>query len=371
MKLRKTLTLLCVTATALLVTAAGSQTNPLVSKTYLDGEFRAALVADTDALLKRYADEFGGRLSQRMYGAVPVAPADAAGFTEARNKYLSVAGGTSVIIAAGTRFTVFDAVPAELSSNGPGLVDLTAGATVLDRAAVEVPPDEEPPEYSPVSGTLAAGHTYFAQADSLLRLDTWDAARLLVSGGYYTEVLAHPAFRDVLRTDWFYKAVDFVQLRAYFEGDAGKFSPSGTMNRAMFVTVLHRIAGAPEPSSMISPFSDVTDPDEWYYKAVLWCAERGIAQGDNGKFSPVRAVSREQMATFFYRYAQTAGDADGVSGAKAEAFPDFADVSDYARDAFRWACDRGVITGSDGKLIPKKSSTRAQVAQMTLNYLGS
>lgn len=56
-------------------------------------------------------------------------------------------------------------------------------------------------------------------------------------------------FSDVMPNDWFYSAVNFVAQKGMFNGtSASTFSPSGTMTRGMFVTVLGRYSGAPAVS---------------------------------------------------------------------------------------------------------------------------
>ena len=82
----------------------------------------------------------------------------------------------------------------------------------------------------------------------------------------------------------------------------GKFDPLGHVNRAQAVTFLWRAAGCPEPSSLTSPFTDVTDPGQWYYKAVLWAAENDITNGvGNGAFDLTGELKYSHMLTFLWR----------------------------------------------------------------------
>ena len=67
---------------------------------------------------------------------------------------------------------------------------------------------------------------------------------------------------------------------------------------------LRRLAGMPNPSSMVSEFSDVQDTKKYYCKAVLWAAEKGITKGyDDGTFRPGDTCLREHVVTFLWRYA--------------------------------------------------------------------
>lgn len=176
-------------------------------------------------------------------------------------------------------------------------------------------------------------------------------------------------FDDVNRGDWFYDAVDYVVERGYFNGtSATTFSPDGAMTRGMFVTVLGRMAGAHVSHNTNAGFTDVV-PGEYYAGYVKWANENGIVLGTSATtFSPNASVTREQMAAFLYRYAKFMGMDVTASDAVMKAFPDVASVSDWAVDAMAWVTDNGVINGTSKGLEPLAYSTRAQVAQVILNF---
>ena len=51
-------------------------------------------------------------------------------------------------------------------------------------------------------------------------------------------------------------------------------------------------------------------------------------------------------------------------------FTDADKASGYALEALRWAVENGIINGyGDGRLGPQGQATRAQVAQMLMNFL--
>ena len=104
----------------------------------------------------------------------------------------------------------------------------------------------------------------------------------------------------------------------------------------------------------------------WYSDAVAWAAERGIVAGyGNGLFGPSDNITREQLAVILWRYS-----GEPAATNKELRFSDADSASDYALDALRWAVENGVINGyGNGVLAPKGLATRAQVAQMLMNYL--
>jgi len=177
--------------------------------------------------------------------------------------------------------------------------------------------------------------------------------------------LANRPFVDVPEGSWFYDAAYHCYDNGYFQGvDDTHFDPQGTMTRAMFATVLYRIAGEPAVTGE-NPFTDVED-DAWYTDAVVWAAGEGIIGGyGDGRFGTNDPVTREQMVTIFWRYnGQPSAESGDLSG-----FADADAISEWARDAFTWAVEAGFISGKgDGVLDPKGTATRAQVAQIVMNY---
>ena len=126
------------------------------------------------------------------------------------------------------------------------------------------------------------------------------------------------------------------------------------------------MAGEPEAAET-TPFADVK-MDQYYGQAIAWAAENGIAKGiTDTRFAPNTAVTREQLVTFLFRYAQFSHeDVKGVCDLTE--FADHKAVSDFAREPMAWAVDTGILTGMDGLLNPKGDATRAQIATMLLRY---
>ncbi len=175
-------------------------------------------------------------------------------------------------------------------------------------------------------------------------------------------------FTDVKKTDWFYDEVAYVYEEGIMNGTTTTtFSPNDTLTRGMVVTMLWRIAGEPAVSSS-DTFTDVSY-GAWYYSAVEWAAKNGIVNGvGNGKFAPDNAITREQLAAILYRYT-TEYEGSRVSGGSFAGFTDADKVSSYAETAMKWAVGAGIITGSDGKLMPAGNATRAQAAAMFARFM--
>lgn len=176
------------------------------------------------------------------------------------------------------------------------------------------------------------------------------------------------SYNDVTAGDWFTPDVIYVTLTGLMNGTGDGFSPNNNINRAQLVTVLYRMAGQPEVTGE-NPFTDVPD-GQWYTDAVLWAAENNITDGTSETtFSPNNPLTREQMATFLYRFAdfeteepiEITGDLSGYTDADL--------VADYAVNAMTWAVGEGVISGiGNNTLAPDNTASRAQMATVLTRY---
>ena len=110
-------------------------------------------------------------------------------------------------------------------------------------------------------------------------------------------------FKDVKKTDYFYKACIWGNENHIVEGyKDGTFGPQIVCARKHAVTFLWRLAGEPKPSSSKNKFKDVKEKD-YFYKATLWASEKGILAGySDGTFKPNGDCLRRQMVTFLYKY---------------------------------------------------------------------
>lgn len=181
--------------------------------------------------------------------------------------------------------------------------------------------------------------------------------------GKYTSV----PFNDVSYGDWYYNAVQFVYSKGIMDGvDYYKFAPNGTITRGMILTMLWRMAG--EPFEMpVTSFTDV-EIGRYYTTAVAWACRNGIADGmGESTFGPNDAITREELVTLLYRYAQYFGHS--CIGTSIEGFADAGSVSSYAYNAMCWAYKAGVVTGTTGsRLNPQGTASRAEAAQMIMSF---
>ncbi len=175
-------------------------------------------------------------------------------------------------------------------------------------------------------------------------------------------------FTDVPASHWAHDDITYVYENDLMNGtDGSLFSPESTTTRAQVVTVLYRLAGQPA-ADWANPFWDVP-ASAWFHDAVTWAWENDITGGvSSTHFGAGNAVTREQLATFLYRYAQDQGY-DTSARADLSGYSDAGLVSSYATEALSWANATGLITGTTATtLSPKGSATRAQVATILSRF---
>ena len=175
-------------------------------------------------------------------------------------------------------------------------------------------------------------------------------------------------YSDVKPKRWSYEDIKYVSEKGLMNGtEPGKFAPAETMTRAMVVTVLYRLEGAPEVQYQ-PVFKDIKE-NKWFTDAVIWAAENKIVNGvETGKYAPMENVTREQLATIIKRYSDykliiTDAVAD-ITG-----YADYKRVHDYAVEALSWANAVGLITGkTETTLAPREGATREQFAAILRRF---
>ncbi len=160
-------------------------------------------------------------------------------------------------------------------------------------------------------------------------------------------------FTDVNANSWYYSGVKFAYEKGLMNGTGnGTFSPNADTTRGMIVTMLARLEG------------QNTSGTPWYAAGQKWAMDNGISDGTN----MTGAITREQLAAILFRYAKQKGYDVGKS-VELNGFEDANTVSTYATDAMRWAVASGLIQGSDSKLSPKATASRAQVATILMRFM--
>ncbi len=247
------------------------------------------------------------------------------------------------------------AVTVTENADGTITVDVTAGGETVDASVkVELPAAEA----GQVLVIVNADGTETVVKKSVVEGDTVYAE--IPAGATVKVVEKDASYGDVKAGDWFAEDVEFVTTHGLFEGTNKGFEPTAPMTRAMLATVLYRLEDAIASGSNV--FADVAN-GTWYTEAAIWTGSTGIIEGTDKGFEPNENVTREQIATILFRYANYIG-LDTSARASLSAFPDGGETASWAKDAMSWAVAVGIFEGSDTGLNPGGDATRAQVAAL-------
>ena len=182
-------------------------------------------------------------------------------------------------------------------------------------------------------------------------------------------------YTDLNSEAWYHDGIHYCVDNGLMSGTGeGQFSPDAETTRAMIIMMLWRLDGSPVVDDALD-FADVAE-GQWYTEAIRWAKSKGIAGGyGNGYFGTNDAITREQVVTILWRYAQQKSlDVSVGENTDIQSFDDATDVANYAVPAMQWACGSGVVGGknnADGTgliLDPVGKGTRAQIATMLMRF---
>ena len=326
----------------------GSTEDPLISRRYLEDSFAPALYSEIEQALGQASSNAMSKLMDTYR----------LGYDYAQNfTSVSLSAGEAIALTMGASFIL---------NSGSATLTITSG-TVINTSTGSVV----------TSGSQLVRHQrYFCAENTGAIVTAASAVSAQVDGFHLMSAETPPPFAlpftDVATGNWFFSAVEFVFKNELFLGTTETtFSPQTSMTRAMFVTVLHRLDNRPVASAG-EGFSDVRNPSIYYYDAVTWAHANNIVAGHpDGTFRPNDNVTREQMAAIMHRYAAHKNQDMSATDTVFNTFSDRGRVSSFAVDAMRWATTWDIIRGSSGSLMPQSTATRAEVAQIVLNYYES
>lgn len=175
-------------------------------------------------------------------------------------------------------------------------------------------------------------------------------------------------YTDINRGAWYHTAVHFAIENGIMGGTGnGKFEPGIAVTRGMIAQMIYAMEGKPRASGR-KQFDDVA-AGKWYTNAVAFVYANRIMGGYAEKtFGPGDYVTREQLATLLRGYAQYKGRSVAHT-ADIGSFRDASRVSEWAVKGLEWAVADGIIAGRNGNVLaPQERATRAEVAQMLMNF---
>lgn len=337
--------------------SAGTASDPLITRSYVTGDYSSQLATAINETAHSAFDSIYDATSREISRISDNYMLLSGGYFDytLTDGYIDIAlsAGECVYLRTGASF-ILTSGTATLTIYDGSVINASKGSRVLSGTSAI--------QYNRYFCTESTRASFTAVSDCVFQVDGY-----YMLGGEPTD--NQLPFRDVSSNIWYFGSVNYAYQNDLFRGiTETTFEPNTTMSRGMFVTVLYRLSGEPDVSGSLS-FTDV-EAGRYYSDAAVWAANNDILLGyEDNTFRPDVPVTREQMAVLLYRYASYIDCLDGyVSHTIFQSFPDADQTSNFAKAGLTWATSKGVLNGSSGELLPKDPATRAQVAQIILNF---
>ena len=192
---------------------------------------------------------------------------------------------------------------------------------------------------------------------------------LALSATMLASMLPKPAFAADNTTfpdmpnDWSTQALQNAINNGLLNGIDGKIAASENLTRAQMAAIVTRAFGT-NGKADISSFGDVNTGD-WFYDAMASSVLMGAFQGDGVNLNPNANITRQEAFTVLARLFTLSGGDQSVLNS----YTDGAQVADWAKDSMASMVAAGYVKGSDNKLNPTSSITRAEFAQVMDNLV--
>ena len=173
-----------------------------------------------------------------------------------------------------------------------------------------------------------------------------------------------------MNNHWAKTYVDYCNREGILNGSADSsgnlyYRPDDSMTRQEFTAAMVRFLGinAADYAGTALPFADAGEISDWAVDSMKAAYALGLVTGSssNGTLyaNPKDTITRQEAMTILGRTQEKGYTEDDLS-----AFSDSDQVASWAREYIAAMVSRGVIAGSNGKLNPTGTVTRAQVAKM-------
>lgn len=170
-------------------------------------------------------------------------------------------------------------------------------------------------------------------------------------------------FSDLYSHTWAAASVDYLYLNGVTNGvTPTTYGPNQPILRRDFVLMLYRAFRFSGGSAANPGFADVP-ANAYYAQAVSAAKQLGIVSGDGRNFMPNSQITRQDAMVMIVNAMKAAGKLQSTASTSVlNNFPDGSSVSGYAREAVSTLVQSGAVNGSNGRLNPRSSITRAEAA---------
>ncbi|MCD7854342.1 MAG: S-layer homology domain-containing protein [Clostridiales bacterium] len=169
-------------------------------------------------------------------------------------------------------------------------------------------------------------------------------------------------FKDVTsKYDWASEAIDSLYAEGIVTGfEDGYFRPAANIRRCDFVIMLYNKFG--ESGSYSAALPEDVEEGVYYENAYRWAAAADIV-GSGELFYPTDDITRQDAFEMLFKCLKADGTIDDSEiTSNLSAFYDSADVDADKMPAIGTLVSLGIVSGSDGMILPKNTMTRAEMA---------
>lgn len=161
---------------------------------------------------------------------------------------------------------------------------------------------------------------------------------------------------------WAVSYVDYLASNNIASGVGGnRFAPGANIERGDFIVFLSKIFSFPDSDSFVFEFKDVPE-DSYYHDAIINARGAGVISEQN-MFYPETAIKRIDAFTMLYRALANGGYVKNNGTTDISMYSDAASVTSIEQQAAAGTLTKmGIVQGSDNKLDPEATMTRAEMA---------
>lgn len=165
--------------------------------------------------------------------------------------------------------------------------------------------------------------------------------------------------------EWYHDGVVYCIKNKIMQGDENKFfNPSKNITWAELFQVLYNMEET-------KPEYEFEEDALWYAEAVKWAKDNRLIYENDSDFKPESAISREQLASVLYLYAQFKRyDVNWGEETNILSYDDALDISEYAIPAMQYVIGAGIINGKTASTVnPEDNATRAEIAVILHRFI--
>ena len=165
--------------------------------------------------------------------------------------------------------------------------------------------------------------------------------------------------------EWYHDGVAYCLKNKIMQGDENKFfNPSKDTTWAELLQILYNMEET-------KPEYEFDEDAHWYAGAVKWAEDNKLIYESDKDFNPESAISRQQLASVLYLYAQFKGyDVSVGEETNILSYDDAFDISEYAIPAMQYVIGAGIIGGKTISTVnPKDNATRAEIAVILHRFI--